>query len=138
MTSLIDSGFLYATLDKSDQNHQRVIEVLPNLTHEMIILPIVVLVEVAYLLQSKLGHKAMRQFILTLEKSPFEFEPITKADTNRIYEILKKYGDNELDFVDASITAIAERLNIQRILTVDQRDFRTIRPKHCNYFEIIP
>lgn len=138
MTYLIDSGFLYATLDRNDVNHLNVIKVLPNLQNDNIYLPIVVLVEVAYLLQGRLGHHQMRQFISTLENSPLEFEPITKADTKRIFELLEEYSDNQLDFVDASITAIAERLNIQRILTVDQRDFRIIRPNHCDYFEIIP
>jgi hypothetical protein len=42
-----------------------------------------------------------------------------------------------LDFVDASIVALAERLSIQRILTIDKKDFRIIRPKHCAYFEIL-
>lgn len=44
----------------------------------------------------------------------------------------------KLDFVDATIVTLAERLDIQKILTVDVRDFRTICPKHCAYFDIIP
>jgi predicted nucleic acid-binding protein len=80
----------------------------------------------------------MRQFIATLDDSPLVFEDITKADIGRITELLNEYADNQLDFVDAAITAVAERLNIQHILTVDQRDFRIIRPKHCDYFEILP
>jgi uncharacterized protein len=43
-----------------------------------------------------------------------------------------------LDFTDAAIVAIAERSNITRILTLDRRDFTLIRPKHCDYFEILP
>ena len=35
MATLIDSGFLYATLDVDDKNHQRTIEVLVNLTDEL-------------------------------------------------------------------------------------------------------
>lgn len=34
--------------------------------------------------------------------------------------------------------AIAERLNITRILTLDRRDFQMIRPKHCVSFELFP
>ncbi len=146
MIALIDSGFLYAVLDENDNNHQRVKGVLPELLeeNETIVLPTVVIVEVAYLLRrgskrsKKLGHKNMRQFISTLEESPLQLEPITKSDTRRIYELLEKYSDVNLDFVDASITALAERLDIRRILTVDQRDFRIIRPRHCRYFDIIP
>lgn len=33
--------------------------------------------------------------------------------------------------------AIAERLNITRILTLDRRDFQMIRPKHLRQFRVI-
>jgi hypothetical protein len=138
MTLLIDTGFLYATLDKSDTNHKRVVNLLPTLPNEKLVLPTPVLVEVSYLLKKRLGHWEMRQFISTLEGSSFQFEAITKADTRRVYDLLDQYSNLELDFVDASITALAERLNIRRILTVDKRDFRIIRPSHCDYFEILP
>jgi predicted nucleic acid-binding protein len=48
------------------------------------------------------------------------------------------YADTHLDFVDASLVAMAERLNIHRILTLDRRDFTIIRPKHYPHFEILP
>ncbi len=59
-------------------------------------------------------------------------------DLERAAEILEKYADSKIDYVDAVIMAIAERLNIKRILTVDRRDFSLFRPKHCDFFEIIP
>ncbi len=80
----------------------------------------------------------MRRFIRQLERSPLRFEQLRKSDLSRIREILKQYADARLDFVDASIVALAERLRIRRILTVDQREFRIIRPRHCDYFELLP
>jgi len=55
-----------------------------------------------------------------------------------VNQVLEKYADSQLDFVDAVIFAIAERLNITRVLPLDRRDFSIIRPKHCDYFEILP
>jgi PIN domain-containing protein len=46
--------------------------------------------------------------------------------------------DANLDFVDALIAATAERLNIKRLLTLDRRDFKLIRPRHCGGFELLP
>jgi predicted nucleic acid-binding protein len=128
----------YPTVDRSDQNHERVVELLPTLSGEIMILPVPVLVETAYLLQGRLGHEEMRHFLARLINGPIQFETIIKDDLPRIHELLEKYGDAQLDFVDASITALAERLNIQTILTVDQRDFRIIRPLHCTHCEILP
>lgn len=62
----------------------------------------------------------------------------TDQDIDRTASILEKYLDSRVDFVDASIMAIAERLNIQTVLTIDQRDFRLFRPKHCEYFILKP
>jgi predicted nucleic acid-binding protein len=52
--------------------------------------------------------------------------------------ILEQYADSQLDFADAAIVAIAERLNITRVYTLDRRDFSIIRPSHCDYFELLP
>lgn len=38
----------------------------------------------------------------------------------------------------AAIVAIAERLNVRRILTLDRRHFSVIRPQHCAAFELLP
>jgi uncharacterized protein len=51
---------------------------------------------------------------------------------------LTKYADSRIDFVDASVMAVAERLSITTILTLDQRDFRLFRPPHCQSFELLP
>ena len=56
----------------------------------------------------------------------------------RIFCISIQYIDSKVDFVDAMVMAIAERLNIQTVLTLDQRDFRMFRPKHCKSFTIQP
>ena len=44
----------------------------------------------------------------------------------------------EKSYSRTSLNDVAERLNITRILTLDQRDFQIIRPKHSEYFEILP
>ena len=62
----------------------------------------------------------------------------TAADVMRSAEIMREYADIKLDFADSIIMAMAERLNITRILTIDQRDFRIVRPKHTQSFEILP
>jgi hypothetical protein len=56
----------------------------------------------------------------------------------RTAEVLEKYADSKIDFVDCMIMAMAERLNIKRIMTVDQRHFQILRPQHCPAFEIVP
>lgn len=49
-----------------------------------------------------------------------------------------QYAGANIDLVDSIVMAMAERLNITRILTVDQRDFRMFRPNHTPHFTILP
>ena len=138
MALLIDTGFLYATFDSTDQHHQAVTRTLQRLQREKLILPTATVVELGLMMNERLGRQATSRFIGDLERSPLQLEPLIRQDFARIGELLFQYQDARLDFVDAAITAIAERLNIRRVLTVDQRDFRMIRPKHCQFFEILP
>jgi hypothetical protein len=56
----------------------------------------------------------------------------------RILELMRQYADNAIGFVDASIVAVAERLGVRRILTLDRRHFGQIRPRHCDALDILP
>ena len=53
-------------------------------------------------------------------------------------ELIITYADLCLDAADASVIAIAERHHQIAIATLDHRDFRVVRPAHCDAFELIP
>jgi uncharacterized protein len=135
--ALLDSGFLYAIADADDARHNDVIDFIRT-GRASLVLPVSVLPEVSYLLYSRLGHLKMRHFLRDLVSWPMQVETLGKDDLERVIQILEQYADAELDFVDASIIAIAERLNITRVLTLDRRDFSIVRPRHCDYFELLP
>ncbi|MEH1859034.1 MAG: PIN domain-containing protein [Nostoc sp.] len=80
----------------------------------------------------------MRHFLIELAASDIRLESIHFEDLERVNEILEQYADSKLDFTDATIIALAERDNITRILTLDCCDFGFVRPRHCDYFELLP
>lgn len=137
MTAILDTSFLFALTDQSDRNHQRVLTVAQG-TSERLVLPVVVLPEICYLIASRLGHQAMRHFVASMTPDAVQVESLTIEDLVRIKQILDIYTDNQLDFTDAAIVAMAERLAITRVYTLDRRDFSIIRPQHCDYFELFP
>ena len=137
MNYLIDSGFLYSSLNKAEQSHAHVARGAASLTGRML-LPVPAIAEVAYLLRRDLGAPAVANFIGRLPHSGLILENPLAEDYQRAADIMRQYADAKLDFVDALIVALAERLNITRLLTLDQRDFRIIRPRHCAAFELLP
>jgi len=136
MTALLDTGFLLAVLDADDDLHD--ICVLALTEERAPALPDMVIPELAYLVLRELGYPALIKFLESVVKGELMLERATIQDLARTAEVLEKYADSKIDFVDCAIVAMAERLNIKRIMTVDQRDFRLFRPKHCPAFEIIP
>ena len=137
MTALLDTSFLLAMTNVKDRNHFRVLEVAESID-DPLVLPVTVLPEVSYLIGSRLGYAVMQQFLRGLVTGNVTLETVTITDLKRVTEILEEYADSRLDFVDATIIAIAERLSITRVLTLDRRDFTIIRPKHHSHFEILP
>lgn len=62
---------------------------------------------------------------------------ISQPDLVRIRGLMDKYADSPMDFADASLVVVAERLKVRRVLTLD-RHFRLYRPRHARAFEIFP
>jgi hypothetical protein len=136
MTALLDTGFLLAVLDADDELHD--ICVLALTEERDPVLPDMVIPELAYLVLRELGYPALIKFLDSVVKGELALERATIQDLARAAEVLEKYADSKIDFVDCVIMAMAERLNIKRIMTVDQRHFQMFRPKHCPAFEIVP
>jgi predicted nucleic acid-binding protein len=133
---IADTGFVVALLNCSDAEHESVVSFY--LQYQQILLPQTVLAEIAYLVGRNAGILAVVKFLQGLSTSRFQLVGLTEQNVKRIADILDKYSDSRIDFVDASVMAIAEDYGLKIILTLDQRDFRVYRPVHCRYFEILP
>jgi uncharacterized protein len=136
MAALLDTGFLLAVIDADDNLHSACVAVLESEPEPLF--PDVVLPELAYLILRELGHKTLAAFLRSLAKGELVETRLTSQDLVRTADLLEKYADNRVDLVDCAIVAMAERLKIRRILTVDRRHFTIFRPIHCDYFDIAP
>lgn len=134
---LVDTGPLYAMADRDDDWHHRVVRFLER-SREGLAVPVTVLPEAAYLLMTHLGPEAERKLIQSVVSGEMAVEELTLQDLRRTLELLRRYEEARIGFVDATVVAIAERLKISRILTTDRRDFSLVRPRHCKAFELLP
>jgi hypothetical protein len=53
-------------------------------------------------------------------------------------ELVESYLDLPLGIVDAAVVAIAERLALKEIATLDHRHFSVVRPRHVRAFSLLP
>lgn len=135
MPLLLDTGILYAMADQDDAWHERVVQYLRQ-NSEVLMTPVTVVPETAYLLRSRLGAKVERHFIASLAAREVLVEMLSNADLMRTASVMTERPD--VGFVDASVVAVAERLRLNRIATTDRRHFSTILPRHRPAFELVP
>ncbi|QGZ91070.1 type II toxin-antitoxin system VapC family toxin [Microcystis aeruginosa] len=116
--TISDTGFVVALLNQSDIKHSDVVAIYQN--YQQILLPQTVLAEVAYLVGRSAGVSTVAAFLKGLSASRFHLIPLSETDVIRVSEILEEYKDSRIDFVDATVMAIAERLKITLVLTLDR------------------
>lgn len=134
---MVDAGPLYAYVDVDDRHHDECLRLLE--THPgPLVVPLLVVTEVVYLLESRLGADAEIRFLGDLAAGNLLVEPVAPADWIRIAELVSVYQDLPLGTVDASVVAAAERRKITAVATLDRRHFSVVRPSHALAFEIVP
>jgi predicted nucleic acid-binding protein len=136
MIALVDTSFVVALEVKSDRDRPR--GIVQFEAAKLLYLPQSVLNETCYLLTKAGGNRASASFLERLPRSKYVVLPLEEIDLQRTAAILRKYEETRVDFVDATVAALAERLKVQIILTLDRRDFSLIRPGHVQHFEILP
>lgn len=137
MAIVADSGAIFALYDRKDRHHTAVRRVLDH-ERSLVIIPSAILGELDYLLRQHLGIQAELDFIESVMSGSFTLENLIPEDVVRCHELITTYEDLDLGLADAVVIATAERLNIERILTVDERDFRAVRPKRGRPFLLLP
>lgn len=139
IAGVADTGFLVALLNRTDAEHQLILALYSKLTRPILV-PQTVLAETAYLVGRASGVLMVATFLRSFKGkgSRLRLCALIEQDTDRIAEILEEYQDSRIDFVDASVMAIAERYQVQTIFTIDQRDFRIFRPRHVDHLLLLP
>jgi predicted nucleic acid-binding protein len=100
--------------------------------------PPLTLVEIDYWCRKAGAVSAFVRYSRDIEHGAYEMASSTTADFLRAIELSDRYRDLDLGLVDASIVAVAERLGITRVLTLDRRDFSAVRPRHCAALTLLP
>jgi predicted nucleic acid-binding protein len=134
---IVDAGPLYAYVDQDDRDHEASLSLLTSHPGPLIV-PQLVVTEVAYLLETRLGPEAEVRFVGDLAAGNLISEPVQAGDWIRIAELVAEYRDLPLGTVDASLVTTAERLRVTQVATLDRKHFTVVRPAHTQSFEILP
>ena len=137
---LVDSGPLIAAAIEDDRDHRRCVDMFAavHLNAEKLLVPQTVLAESAYTIQKQGGTAQELLFLQSIAEGDLALVELVLEDMPRVIELVDTYADFPLGTTDASVIAIAERLSITEIATLDHRHFPNVRPRHADYLTLLP
>jgi hypothetical protein len=137
MALILDTGPLYASLDRSDADHAACRRLIEE-ADEPLVIPVPVLVEVDYWVHVRLHPGVFVALLDDIISGAYRVEELQTEDYRRIRELCDRYADADVGFVDAGVLAVVERLNEPKLATLDHRHFRVLRPRHADALRLLP
>lgn len=105
---------------------------------EALVIPSPVLPELDYLVSERMGPAPMLALLTDVERGAYLVEDLLPADYTRVRELIDRYADQDVGFVDAAVLDVTERLGERRLATLDRRHFAVLRPRHVDAPELMP
>jgi predicted nucleic acid-binding protein len=129
---LCDTGPIVAAALVDDDHHHACVELFTglHLAGRPLLVPGTVVAEVGYLLAREAGARVEALFLTALADGDFQLVDLTVADYRRAAELVQTYADMPLGTTDATVIALAERLGLREVATLDRRHFGVVRPSH--------
>lgn len=131
-----DTSVVYAAQDTAEIDHAACAELL-NST-DAVVVPAPTLVELDQLARSRRTPELTPALLASISDGSLLLAQLDLESYVRVRELVVRYADFPLSFVDAAVVAIAERLEQTTIATLDRRHFSVVRPLHVPAFELVP
>ena len=135
-----DTGPLVAAALSNDADHKACIELFTALhaARRELLVPGTVVAEAGYLLAREAGARVESLFLRSLADGDFTPVDVSSADYARMADLVTAYESLPLGTTDASVIAIAERLGLTDVATLDRRHFTVVRPSHVAALTLLP
>lgn len=137
MTLLVDAAPLVALADPDEPQRATILELLGSEPGPLVI-PAPTTAEIDYLLGQRSGRAARRAFLADLAAGRFTVAGVDPEDYTTILELETRYEDLDLGLADCALVVLADRYQTDRILTFDERHFRTVTQLGGQPFILLP
>lgn len=124
MSRFVDTSVWYAAADRDDRSNERAKYLLSG--DDPLVTTDHVLVEVWWLLRSRLGRPAAVKFWEGIRSGVAAVEVVGAADLEAAWLIAVSFEDQDFSFVDCTSFAVMQRLGVRRVASFDD-DFAVYR-----------
>jgi uncharacterized protein len=134
---VLDTSGVFAFKDESADEHRAVRRTLDSDPGPFVLSPFV-LAELDYLVSERLGQRVEREVLEDVANGAYELAEFGPDDVVAAMELIDRYADLRIGLTDASVAVLAARHRTTRVLTLDERDFRPMRPLYGSAFTLLP
>lgn len=124
---VVDTSGVLAAKDEDQPQHAAVARTLGTATEDLLLSPFV-FAECDYMLATRLGTAAAREFVGEVVAGAYQLVDFDAGDVAAAGGIVDRYEDLAIGLADASLVVVAARFQTTRILTLDERHFRAVAP----------
>ncbi|MCK4828285.1 type II toxin-antitoxin system VapC family toxin [bacterium] len=125
-TIFVDTGAWFALTDKSDQYHNRAVEIYPKLlnSYRHLTTTNLVIAESYILIRRSIGHRPGIAFLENLGASPRVIKIYSDSVLEKAAEeTLQKYQDQDFSYTDAVSFALMRQNSIKQAFSFDEHFF---------------
>ena len=133
-TLIADIGYFAALANPGDTYHQHAISLSQTLQYDLITTWPVITKTCHYLIE-RVSSRAQSLLLKQIANDTINVIDLNKGHAAQMGRLMQKYADLPMDLADASLVILAEELGHGRILSTDQRDFKTYRWKNHKPFQ---
>ncbi len=132
---LADTSGLLSLYNRREPTHASVSDVVAQEQGPFVVSPYVI-AELDYLVSTRLGADAEQRVLAELASPAYVLASVDRDDLRACTELISRYGG--LGVTDASMLVLADRLGIDRVLTLDRRHFEAARTPSGRALAIVP
>jgi len=132
---LADTSGLLSLYNRREPTHPSVAEAVAQEPGPFVVSPYVV-AELDYLVSTRLGTDAEQHVLAELASPAYVLATGDRDDLRACTELISRYAG--IGVTDASMLVLADRLGIDRVLTLDRRHFEVARTPSGRALAIVP
>jgi predicted nucleic acid-binding protein len=132
-----DTSGLVAAYSAPDRRRDRIVDLVSSEPDALILSPFV-LAELDYLIGTRASVRDEMKVLSDVAAGVYTLAEFGPDDVRQAAELVERYESMRIGITDASLVVLAARYATTRILTLDERHFRAIRPLRGDAFTILP
>lgn len=134
---ICDTSGLVAAYSATDRRSPQISGLFSSEQGGLILSPFV-LAELDYLIATRAGVRAELDVLGDVAAGIYILADVRPDDAAQAAEVVERYQDMRIGLTDASLVVLADRYSTTRLLTLDEKHFRAIRPLRGDAFTILP